>query len=175
MKKSFLILTSLVLIFGCATDNLEKEVASISYDLHQSSDFNFGGKATFNQLNNSTVELVIQLTGQKSDLPYYYSAHLHFGSLDSQDASIAHHLSPVDSRSLQSRTILGNLSNGSKLAFDDIINFDGHIKVHLADQGPDYQVILVSGNIGSNDNSLAAFNAENLKICSDSYLREEAL
>jgi hypothetical protein len=169
MKKSFLITPFLLLIFGCATDNLDKEVASISYELHQSSDFNFEGKATFNQLNNSTVELLIQLTGERSDLPYYYSAHLHFGSLDSVDAGIAHHLNPVDSRTLQSRTILGTLSDGSRLAFNDIENFDGHIKVHLADQGPDYQVILVSGNIGTNDNSLAAFNTANIEICSPYY------
>ena len=169
MKKSLLIPTFLILAFGCAPDNLEKEVASISYDLHLSSDFNFEGKATFNQLDNETVELLIQLNGEESDIPYYYSAHLHFGGLDNEDAGIAHHLSPVDSRSLQSRTILGNLSNGSQLGFEDIKNFDGHIKIHLADQGPDYQVILVSGNIGGNDNSLAAFNAANINTCSTSY------
>ena len=44
---------------------------------------------------------------------------------------------------------MSSLTNGEKLDFDDLEFFEAHIKVHLAAEGPDYNVILVAGNIGN--------------------------
>ncbi|NHE57437.1 hypothetical protein G9Q97_11520 [Cyclobacterium sp. GBPx2] len=172
MKINFLFALVLLGFISCQPEeNLVNDVGP-SYDLYQSSDFNFEGKATFQVLANGEVELLVQLFGDKSNDPYFYTGHLHFGSFDQGDAPIAHALNPIDSRTLESRTVLGKLSNGKEFDLEAINDFDGHIKVHLADQGPDYNIILVSGNIGRNDNSREAFNAEQLTLCSPYFPAE---
>ena len=39
---------------------------------------------------------------------------------------------------------MSSLTNGEKLDFDDLEFFEAHIKVHLAAEGPDYNVILTA-------------------------------
>lgn len=96
------------------------------------------------------VEITLQLLGDRGDAAYYFPAHLHYGEYDMPEAPMAAMLNPVDIRTLKSVTVVGKLSSGEVFNFDDLENFDGHIKVHLADDGPDYHVILVAGNIGKN-------------------------
>ncbi|WP_162415374.1 hypothetical protein [Cyclobacterium roseum] len=153
---------------GCQTEENLPEIQSVSYPLYQTGEYAFEGTATF-ELREDAVELLIQLDGVTSEDPYFYTGHLHFGNLDDEDATIAQLLSPIDSRTLQSRTVIGRLSNGNEPDFESLKNFDGHIKIHLADQGPDYDVILVSGNIGTNDTSLYYFNTHKIALCSPNY------
>jgi hypothetical protein len=169
MKKIPFIVSLLLAIAGCQQEERLPEVQAVTYPLYQSADYAFEGTATFEMKEDADVELLIQLDGVRSTDPYFYTAHLHFGSFDDADAAIAQVLSPIDSRTLQSRTPIGKLTNGSEIDFDALKNFDGHIKIHLADQGPDYDIILVSGNIGSNDTSLENFNTNKLALCSPSY------
>ncbi|MCH6233499.1 hypothetical protein [Cognataquiflexum rubidum] len=171
MKKlAFIFLSSLVL-FSCEQ---EKETIyttnELTYNLYQGSDFNYTGKVQIKELLSGDLELTLELNGSKDTDPYFFPAHLHFGSYETADSPIAFQLDPVDIRTLKSVTILGQLSDGSKLKFADLNTFDGHIKIHLADSGPDYQVILSVGNIGTNDNSPQAFKREEMSICSP-YLK----
>jgi len=69
---------------------------------------------------------------------------------DEPNAVIAAMLNPVNSATLKSTTIIKELTDGSKLDFESFKTFQGHIKVHLASDGPDYKVILVSGHVGNN-------------------------
>lgn len=171
MKKlAFIFLSSLVL-FSC--ERAEETIYTtneLTYNLFQGSDFNYTGKVQIKELLSGDLELTLELIGDKDKDPYYFPAHLHFGSYDSADSPIAFQLDPVDIRTLKSVTILGQLSDGSKLKFADLDTFDGHIKIHLADSGPEYQVILSVGNIGANDNSPQAFKREEMSICSP-YLK----
>jgi hypothetical protein len=48
-------------------------------------------------------------------------------------------------------------------------SFDGHVKIHLANEGPDYEVILVAGNVGGNFNAELGFDPTKLAICGKSY------
>lgn len=171
MKKlAFIFLASLVL-FSCEP---EKETIyttnELTYNLYQGSDFNYTGKVHIKELLSGDLEMTLELNGNKDTDPYFFPAHLHFGSYETSDSPIAFQLDPVDVRTLKSKTILGQLSDGSKLKFADLETFDGHIKIHLADSGPDYQVILSVGNIGANDNSPQAFKREEMSICSP-YLK----
>lgn len=171
MKKlAFIFLSALVLI-SCEQ---EKETIyttnELTYNLYQGSDFNYTGNVKIKELLSGDLELTLELNGNKDNDPYFFPAHLHFGSYEIADSPIAFQLNPVDIRTLKSVTILGQLSDGSKLKFADLNTFDGHIKIHLADSGPDYQVILSVGNIGANDNSPQAFKREEMSICSP-YLK----
>ncbi|PRY90432.1 hypothetical protein [Mongoliibacter ruber] len=140
--------------------------SEIEYMLHQSSDFDYSGKLIVRELTGGELELSIELDGTKSDDVYFFTAHLHFGAYDDVDAPIAHLLDPIDIRSLKSTTVLGVLSDQTTLTLEDFKTFDGHVKVHLADSGPDYETILVAGNVGLNDNSPVSFDREKMTICS---------
>ncbi|MCR9016664.1 hypothetical protein [Aquiflexum gelatinilyticum] len=167
MKKLAIIFLYALIIFSC--DQQKDPVYTtneLTYNLYQGSDFNYTGKVQIKELLNGDLELTLELNGNKDTSPYYFPAHLHFGPYDSPDSPIAFQLDPIDIRTLKSVTVLGQLSDGTKLKFEDLSNFDGHIKVHLADSGPEYQVILSVGNIGANDNSSQAFKKEDMTVCS---------
>ncbi|MCL6258187.1 hypothetical protein M3O96_03760 [Aquiflexum sp. TKW24L] len=171
MKKLAFIFLSALLLISCEQDKESLYTSNeLTYNLYQGSDFAYTGKVQIKELLNGDLELTLELNGEKNKDPYYFPSHLHFGSYDSADSPIAFQLDPVDIRTLKSVTILGRLSDGSKLQFADLDTFDGHIKVHLADSGPEYQVILSVGNIGTNDNSPQAFKRDEMSICSP-YLK----
>jgi len=164
------ILFLLVLIFASCQSEDEKYTAnSVSYNLFQSSDFDYQGAAEVRELRDGGIEVTLRLNGPTSTEAYYFPAHLHFGSYDTPDADIAFLLNPIDIRTLESKTILGKLSDGTSLDIRSFRNFNGHLKIHLADEGPDYSVILATGNVGKNENSIESFSREQLSICVPSY------
>ncbi|MFC3414374.1 hypothetical protein [Algoriphagus hitonicola] len=111
--------------------------------------------------------MTIQLEGARGDSETNYPAHLHFGNYTEADTPIAFMLDPVSASNLKSSTILEQLSDGSRLTFDEVSGFDGHIKVHLAADGPDYEVILAAGNIGLNAG--ADFKLDEMAVCGKNY------
>ena len=168
--KIILCLSLLGLVFASCQSEDEKYTAnSISYDLFQSSDFDYQGVAEIRELRNGQVEITVKLVGASSADAYFFPAHLHFGSYDRPDAEVAFLLNPIDIRSLQSKTILKTLSNGTDVNFSSFRGFDGHLKIHLADEGPDYSVVLATGNIGKNENRIESFSREKLSLCLPSY------
>lgn len=140
----------------------------IEFQLFKSSDFDFNGTLLVQELTTGGVEFTIQLEGAKSST-ISYPAHLHFGSYDQADAPIAQLLTPVSGSDLRSVTLLNTLSDGSKVSFDQMKNFDGHVKIHLANEGPDYDVILVAGNVGTNFNPELGFDPSKMAICGKSF------
>ena len=167
MKKLAFIFISALILVSCEQEKESTYTTNeLTYNLYQGSDFDYTGKVQIKELLNGDLELTLELSGSKDNEPYYFPAHLHFGSYDSADSPIAFQLDPVDIRTLKSVTILRQLSDGSKLKFADLNIFNGHIKIHLADSGPEYQVILSVGNIGANDNSPQAFKREDMTVCS---------
>ncbi|MCH7400442.1 hypothetical protein ACFOUP_10795 [Belliella kenyensis] len=170
MKKLVLLLIVLPALFACESDSENLYTDNfITYDLFKGSEFDYTGKVEVKELKTGQLEMSISLNGAKTNEEFYFPAHLHFDSYDGEDAPIAYQLNPVDQRNLESKTILSTFSNGEILTFEELKKFDGHIKVHLAESGPDYAVILVAGNIGVNDNSTASFNPEAIAVCSSNY------
>ena len=140
----------------------------IEFELFKSSDFDFNGILLVRELTTGNVEFTIQLEGAKSS-NISYPAHLHFGGYEQADAPIAQLLTPVSGADLKSVTVLNTLSDGSKVSFDWMKSFDGHVKIHLANEGPDYGVILVAGNVGSNFNSESVFDPSKIAVCGKSF------
>lgn len=135
--------------------------------LFQASTYSYTGKVEFKEVVGGGLELVLRLEGARSYSGDAYPAHLHFGSYNQADARIAQVLNPVASSNLESITQLGPLSDGRKLRFEDLASFDGHIKIHLANEGPDYSVILVAGNLGPK--SKAGFDPNQVTVCGKSF------
>lgn len=170
MKKLAVFFLLAILVASC-----EQEEESIytgnelSYFLYKSSDFDYSGKVTVKELNGGGLELRIEMIGEKGGSDYYFPAHLHFGAYDSPDSPTAFLLNPINIKDLKSVTQLGALSDGRILDFESFKNLNGHIKVHLADSGPEYQIILTAGNIGSNNNEPQAFDPSKMTLCSPYY------
>jgi hypothetical protein len=170
MKKLAILFLFVTMLYSCEEkDDSRYTINEVSYNLFQGSDFNYSGTVWVKELIGGELEMTLRLDGPKSDETYFFPAHLHFGAYDDIDAPIAFLLNPVDIRNLESITQLGPLSDGRTMTFEDFKRFDGHIKIHLADSGPEYQIILSVGNIGRNDNSIEAFNLDEMTLCSPYY------
>ncbi|MBC6365989.1 hypothetical protein [Algoriphagus sp. AK58] len=168
MKKLLLVFIAAFFFLSCSEQEEGKYTGNqLEFQLYQSSTYNFNGNLTARELVNGSLEFTLRLDGSKTNTDYSYPAHLHFGSYDQKDSPIAFLLNPVSARNLESVTVLGTLSDGSKLNFESMKSFDGHVKIHLANEGPDYGVILVSGNVGPK--SAAKFELENLAICGNEF------
>ena len=165
MKHILQLIGVLALCFSCSQQ--EDQVYTNREARHALHPANFmyayEGEVIFRELLTGEIEVAIEMKGEKGDEAYYFPAHLHFGAYDTPDAPMAAMLSPIDIRTLKSTTEVGELSDGTKLRFDDLVRFDGHVKVHLAADGPDYNVILSVGNLGINSNSVISM--DNITVC----------
>ena len=167
--KKLLLLLSLAICMGSCKDADENQYSgrTMEVDLFQASTYAYKGKVEFRELVDGNLELVLRMNGAKSDTEDTFPAHLHFGSYNQADAPIAQVLNPVSSSKLESTTQLGSLSDGRNLKFDDLTAFEGHIKIHLANEGPDYSVILVAGNLGPK--SKADFDPIQVAVCGKTF------
>lgn len=119
------------------------------YELLSGSDFNFHGEALFEEKTNGSTRITIKLEGVHSSSEVYLPVHLHHGPVE-QEAAMAAMLEPVNSRTGESITHLQYLMDDSAISYEELLDFDGHIKVHLGESGEDKEVILAYGNIGRN-------------------------
>ncbi len=170
MRKLILALFLLASAWSCSESDPEVYTGEkLEYKLNKASEFDDSGTLTIRELTDGNLEMNIQLAGARSTSSTTFPAHLHFGNYTDPDAPMALMLNSVSGANLQSRTVLGELMNGNKLSFEEMKNFDGHVKVHLASEGPDYKVILVAGNIGSNFDESLEFDASQMTVCSPDF------
>lgn len=170
MRKLFLFFILLVSGWSCSESDPEVYTGQkLEYQLYKSSEFDYTGTLIVRELIDGNLELTVQLIGAKSNSTTTFPAHLHFGKYTDPEAPMAFMLTPVSGSDLQSRTILGSLMDGNKLSFEAMKNFDGHVKVHLASEGPDYNVILVAGDIGSTKDGAVEFDASQIASCSPNF------
>jgi len=169
MKKLLLGLIVAIGFFSCTDTASDKYTGNqVQYQLFQASDFNYTGLVTIKELIGGNLELNIRMEGDRGDRDTQFPAHLHFGGYDTPNAQIAFMLNPVDAHDLESTTVLEQLTDGNRLLYDEILGFKGHVKVHLASDGPDYETILVAGNIGALGHSME-FNREKMAICGKDF------
>ncbi len=104
------------------------------------------GTATFieNRDNSTTVEL--RLTGTPDG--GMHPAHIHFNTA-AQGGDIAVTLGVVNGTTGFSTATFSKLDNGNAINFDEILNFNGYINVHLS--AADLSTIVAQGDIGQNE------------------------
>lgn len=80
-----------------------------------------------------------------------HPVHLHFGSLD-DDGEVATFLTTLSEENGvgRSTTILNRLDNDESLDYNQLITFNGSIKIHFEASGPLENALLGSTNIGLN-------------------------
>ncbi|MDE0561869.1 CHRD domain-containing protein, partial [Algoriphagus sp. NF] len=112
----------------------EKDVAGIS------------GTATFSQrVNGETLgEIMLENTPDGGMHP----AHIHLNTA-LEGGAIAFSFNPVDGTSGMSKTNIATLDDGTAITYEELMDFDGYINVHLSME--ELATIVAQGDIGQNE------------------------
>jgi hypothetical protein len=148
---SYLVFPLLVLLMsGCSDDDEVPPVETpgyVEYALEPGENSNVFGTISFQKLDDGGVEVTINL---ENTVPGgEHPAHLHYGMATEETTLMAAMLRPVDGDTGESITVISQLMEGGEFNYDDVLAFDGHVKVHL-DAGAGYTTTLAIGNIGLN-------------------------
>ncbi|MEK6478001.1 CHRD domain-containing protein [Catalinimonas sp. 4WD22] len=118
---------------------------STVYTLNEVNSSGVSGTATFYERNNgyTLVEIMVDGTPALGIHP----AHIHFNSAE-EGGGIAIDLTNVDGDTGISRTSIVAQNNNKDITYDQLLEFDGYINIHLSPL--DLATIVAQGNIGSN-------------------------
>lgn len=149
---------ALVLFFGCQdndssiyTDFTGNETV---YGLQAGSVYPISGTAIFQEKKDGSTLITISLSGTEGDVQH--PVHLHLGNIGSPDAAVAALLTSVTGSTGKSETTLTMLADETVVTYSELIALGACIKVHLAESGPERDIILAAGNIGSSVNAKAS-------------------
>jgi hypothetical protein len=118
-----------------------------TYALLPGSQYAIDGTVTFKEKLDGNALVVLQLSGTEGNVQL--PVHLHLGDIASPGADVAALLNPVAGETGKSETTLLQLADESSITYKQLIGLDACIKVHLAAAGPDKDIILAGGNIGT--------------------------
>ncbi len=119
----------------------------VVYPLQQASDFNVSGTVSFKEKMDGSAWIIVALSGTEGNIAH--PVHLHLGNIGTPDADVAALLNPVSGMTGLSETKLTQLSDESAISYKQLIDLNACVKVHLDASGPDRDIILAGGNIGS--------------------------
>ncbi|WP_197051651.1 CHRD domain-containing protein [Salegentibacter sp. Hel_I_6] len=124
----------------------EFEGETKSFDLFSVADPSISGTATFmeNEDNSTTVEIELDGTPDGGMHP----AHIHYNTA-AEGGDIALSFEPVDGSTGMSTTTFSTLDDGTGITYEEAINFDGYINVHLS--ADDLGTLVAQGDIGENE------------------------
>jgi hypothetical protein len=153
-----------LLAIGCQENELVSDFTGneVVYALQSGSVYPISGSATFKEKKDGNTVIIIELTGTEGELQH--PVHLHLGDIASPGADVAALLTPVFGKTGKSETTLVHLGDETMLNYAELIDLNACIKIHLADSGPDRDIILAGGNIGSAANARMRENVE-LGVC----------
>lgn len=130
------------------------------YALQAGSAYPISGTATFKEKKNGSTVIIINLSGTEGTIQH--PVHLHLGNVGAPDAEVAALLTPVTGNTGKSETAVTMLANETAITYSQLIALEACIKVHLAAAGPDRDIILAAGNIGS---SVNAKSSNEIAVC----------
>ena len=116
------------------------------YELEPVADSTIEGTATFVRVDDRTTSITIVLTGTPTG--GIHPAHIHANSVE-EGGPIVISLTPVDGTTGLSNTIVQTTDDGTPISYEELLNYDGHLNVHLSAEQLD--VYIAQGNIGSNE------------------------
>lgn len=144
-----LVLAVGLLTFSCSDDDNDGPVATGSnkiYALNSVSDPAISGQVSFTELSDGSTSVEIMLNGTPSGGSH--PAHIHFNTA-AEGGDIAVSLSSVDGSTGMSTTIVTATDDGMPLSYEELLNFDGYINVHLS--ADDLATLVAQGDIGQNE------------------------
>ena len=137
----------IVLVVGlsftnCSNDDDTAQLRSQIYQLRYVDDPSLLGKVIISENSDGSSNIRMELNGTSSEIHPTFIYHNNL----SQGGPVAITLDPCGC--VVSNTRVTNLDNGNKISFDELINFNGHLKVHRS--ANHMETILLQGEIGKN-------------------------
>ncbi|WP_369993914.1 hypothetical protein [Winogradskyella sp.] len=149
LKYTLLLFISLTLT-NCSLDDDGGGVTvtgeSKTYTLVSVDDPNIFGTARFIENTNGSAIVELELIGTPSG--GLHPAHIHFNTA-AEGGDIAVTLGTVDGTTGFSSVIVSQLDNGTAITYDELLQFDGYINVHLS--ASDLGTLVAQGDIGENE------------------------
>jgi len=118
---------------------------AVTYQLVERSNSGVSGSATLEELDDGTSKLTIDLNGTPSN--GLHPSHIHMNTA-AEGGEIIVSLNEVDGSTGMSETIISQDDNGNMVTYQDLLNIDGYINVHLS--ADDLGTIVAQGDIGQN-------------------------
>ena len=156
MKKINLVLllfVTSIFFYSCNDDDDDNSLVVIAptatkmvYDLGSKDVAGISGTATFVKNEDTSVSVTLEISGTPAD--GMHPAHIHLNTA-AEGGDIALSLNPVFGFNGKSITIFDALDDGTPITYEDILDFDGYINVHLS--ADNLGTIVAQGDIGQND------------------------
>lgn len=150
MKKLLLLFAmALPMVFGSCIHGDDDAVPtgnSKTYELVSKADPGISGTATFEKNRNGSTTILLYLSGTRAGNSH--PAHIHANSA-AEGGAILIDLNPVDGLTGLSVTHVKAFNNGTKVKYDELLNFDGYINVHKS--ASDLVTLIAQGDIGANE------------------------
>ena len=148
--KQLCLLVMATLVIGCSDDDGMNQPPTTgdetTYDLAELSDSGVSGTAKIEELDDGTSKLTLDLTGTPSD--GMHPSHIHANTA-AESGDIIISLNEVDGSTGMSETIISEDAAGNMVTYQDLLEIDGYINVHLS---PDeLTTVVAQGDIGQND------------------------
>ncbi len=165
MKKIFGLVVFGMLWISCQeSENINEFTGNeTTYSLQPGSDYDISGTVTLKERRDGTSTVLVNLTGTSGNnkLPL----HLHLGDISTPGADVAALLNPVEAKTGTSETILTQLADETSVSYADLIKLEACVKVHLADTGPERDIVLAGGNIGESVGKAATSGRLGVGVC----------
>ena len=117
-----------------------------TYTLNQVANSTVSGTATFIEFDDNTVTVELDL--QNTPAGGTHPAHIHVNTA-AEGGGIAVSLTPVNGGTGESSTNFSTLDDGTAISFDQLLNFNGYINIHLSPT--ELTTIVAQGDIGQNE------------------------
>ncbi|MHA7842172.1 MAG: CHRD domain-containing protein [Winogradskyella sp.] len=137
-------------IFSCSSDDDSTPMISIldskTYQLEERSNSGVSGTATFALQSDESILVTLSLSGTPQN--GMHPSHIHFNTAV-EGGDIAVSLNEVNGATGMSETVVTQTNDGAPLSYQDLLDFDGYINVHLSAQ--DLATVVAQGDIGQNE------------------------
>jgi len=145
--KLLIVILTFASLYGCSNDDSpSNQLQSKVFQLRYVENPSLLGKVIINENSDGSSLVTLELNGTSTEV---HPAYIYYNSL-SEGGVIAITLDPCGC--VESNTTVSKLDNGTTITYDELINFDGHVKIHSTFS--DIGTILLQGEIGSNASNI---------------------
>lgn len=147
LKTALILTAAMTFLLSCQDDedNNEGPDDEQTYSLNQVTESGISGDALFEKLSSGGTRITVNVTG--SSAGETHPMHIHQNSA-SEGGPIAISLTPVNGSTGTSVTEVTEMDNGTAITYEQLLDFDGYINVHLSPT--ELGTIVAQGNIGQN-------------------------
>lgn len=166
MKKLLLVLVTPFLAWACQDSEAVKDDFTGNetvYALEPGSEYNIDGTVTIKEKSDGKAFVVVALSG--TDGSIQHPVHIHLGDISAPGADVYALLNPVSGNTGISETLLNQSVDESTITYEQLTRLDACLKVHLAASGPDRDIILAGGNIGTNAGKESSSGRTGFGVC----------